>query len=114
MPKKAENNDYKKSTKKEVIEEYESETDSESCSSGGSGSEEVIVVPKRKNKLEKPKEKKPYVMTDARKAAFERAKAKREENIKINKELKQKEQFTKYLLHEIRFLFLFHHDLNCL
>ena len=30
-------------------------------------------------------------MTDARKAAFEKAKSKREENIKINKELKEKE-----------------------
>ena len=90
MPKKAEINDYRKPSKKEVIEEPEDYTDSESVSSE-SDSVDVISIPKRKSKLEKPKEKKPYVMTDARKAAFERAKAKRDENIKINKELKEKE-----------------------
>ena len=44
------------------------------------------------NKFVKPKRKVNYVMTDARKAAFEKSKSKREENIRINKELKEKEK----------------------
>lgn len=87
MPKKAENNDKKISSKKQVIEDYESETESSDFDSV-----DAISIPKRKNKLKKPIEKKPYVMTDARKLAFARAQEKRQENIKINKELKDKEQ----------------------
>ena len=84
------------SSKKEIIEaDY---TSDDGSSSGSSQSEEVIIVPK-KIKLEKstrkqkePKERKPYVITEARKKQFEQAKAKRDENIRINKELREKEQ----------------------
>jgi hypothetical protein len=62
------------------IEEPESEPDSES--------DDSVTVPK----LEKTKEKKPYVMTEARLAAFAKAKTTRAENIMRRTALKLKER----------------------
>ena len=55
-------------------------------------SDEDIRITRNDEPKLKSKSKKPYVMTEARKSAFEKAKAVREENIKINKELKEKEK----------------------
>ena len=65
-----------KSKKIEVIENIEDKTDDESS----------IELKPAKVIEEKPKkERKPYVMTEARKLAFEKAREKRDENIKLRK-----------------------------
>ena len=84
MPKNAET---KKLEKSEQVEESSSSSD-DNGNEGG-------------NKIIKPnKERKPYVMTEARKIAFEKARMKREENLKLKKELKEKEQEHIKLLKE--------------
>lgn len=65
--------------------------EAESCSSKSSSSEEsTILKPVMKTAKVKP-EKKPYVLTEARKLAFEKAKIARAENCAKRKILKEKE-----------------------
>ena len=94
---------FKKSNKVNKIE-----TESEYFTSSESEEEDIeprkIILEKQKMKGKKEKEvkeKKPFVMTDARKQAFEKAKATRDENIKINKEIKEKEKEELVLLKQM-------------
>ena len=78
----------------EEIEEVEGCTDSEdfkSADSGSSSGEEPEII-------EKPKRKSNYVMTEARKKAFEKARQVRNEKIATRKAEKQKEseKYNKY------------------
>jgi len=79
-------NKNKALVKQLIQQQQESSSESES-ESGSSSSEEHIAKPQR---LEKPKRQ--YVVTEARKQAFEKAKQKRAENIALRKQLKEKEQ----------------------
>ena len=73
-----------KISKKIILEKIE---DNEENSSSDESIEDVKeVISKTK------KEKKPYVMTEARQKAFEKARETRAKNILLNKELKEKEQ----------------------
>jgi len=83
-----------------AVEEFESESDisgkygdseDESYSSSSS-----IVMTKKPVKQKAVKEKKPYVLTPARKAQFEKARIKRAENIEIKKQMKSKEKNMNY------------------
>ena len=72
--------------------EYEENEDYEDCSESESSGSNTTYETKKKPKriiLEKPKEKKPR--TEKQMEAFLKAKAKREENIILQRELKQKE-----------------------
>jgi hypothetical protein len=63
--------------------EYEPEDDSDS---------EIELTEKQKQKPSKERKKTEYVMTDARKANFEKARQKRMENIQANKKLKEEQE----------------------
>ena len=79
---------------KKVIEEIEEDITSSEGSSSSDGSDGPASAPALKSKAIKEKvikEKKPFVMTEARKKAFEAARAKRAENLKLKQDLKQKE-----------------------
>ena len=65
-----------KSKKIEVIENIEDKTDDESS---------IELKPAKVIDEKLKKERKPYVMTEARKLAFEKAREKRDENIKLRK-----------------------------
>jgi hypothetical protein len=58
-------------------------------SSSDESEQEQQPIPLQEVKKDKPKRN--YVMTDARKQAFEKAKQKRAENIALRKQLKEKE-----------------------
>ena len=75
----------KKSDTKLLEKTEDVESSSSSENSGNEGGNPVAK-----------KERKPYVMTEARKLAFERARMKREENIKLKKELKEKDGTRAY------------------
>jgi hypothetical protein len=96
-------NEIKKSKKIEIIEENSFSDSGSGSDSGSSSGEEVLIMPKKiklekskkkpiENIIETKKERKPYVMTEARKQAFDKAKQIRDENIKLNKTLKEKEE----------------------
>ena len=81
-------------TESEISQQYEESEDSLSSSSS-------IVMRKKPVKekvIKPPKEKKPYVLTPARKAQFEKARVKRAENIEIKKQIKNKENEEHELL----------------
>ena len=81
-------------TESEISQQYEESEDSLSSSSS-------IVMKKKPTKekvIKPPKEKKPYVLTPARKAQFEKARVKRAENIEIKKQIKSKENEEHELL----------------
>ena len=80
--------------KNSEIKKLEKSEEVESSSSSSDNNEEINQTTSIK------KEKKPYVMTEARKIAFEKARMKREENLKLKKELKEKEQEHIKLLKE--------------
>lgn len=86
MPVISKQSNKNKALVKQLIQQQESSSESES-ESGSSSSEEHIAKPQR---LEKPKRQ--YVVTEARKQAFEKAKQKRAENIALRKQMKEKEQ----------------------
>ena len=73
-----------KISKKIILEKIEDNEESSSSDESIENVKQVITKPK--------KEKKPYVMTEARKLAFEKARETRAKNILLNKELKEKEQ----------------------
>jgi len=88
--------------KPEEESEYESEISQQYEESEDSLSSSSSIVMKKKPAKEKvikpPKEKKPYVLTPARKAQFEKARVKRAENIEIKKQIKSKENEEHELL----------------
>ena len=77
------------------VEEFESESDIsgkyEESEDDSFSSSSSIVMTKKPVKQKAVKEKKPYVLTPARKAQFEKARIKRAENIEIKKQIKSKE-----------------------
>jgi len=78
------------------VEEFESESEisgkyEESEDDSFSSSSSIVMTKKKPVKQKAVKEKKPYVLTPARKAQFEKARIKRAENIEIKKQIKSKE-----------------------
>jgi len=85
-----------KNKNKKVVEEIEEQITSSEDSSSSDGSDAPPSAPIQQTKSKAIKEKsvkqkKEFVMTEARKLAFEKARAKRAENLKLKQELKQKE-----------------------
>ena len=80
-------------TESEISQRYEESEDSLSSSSSI-----VAKKPSTEKIVKPPKEKKPYVLTPARKEQFEKARIKRAENIEIKKIAKNKENEEHELL----------------